>query len=107
MAKFAGSVGYVTETEINPGIWSPAEEVRKMQGDVLRAASVFQGNGKVNEDITLQNRISLVGDSYALLNFFDIRWIEYMGVKWEVTMIDVVRPRIILTLGGVWRENKA
>lgn len=103
MSKFAGSVGYVTEEEKVPGIWSAAEVVRRMQGDVLRAASVFQGAEKVNENITLQHRISLVGDHYSFEHFYEIRWIEYMGVKWEVTMLEVVRPRIIATLGGVRR----
>ena len=105
MGKFAGSVGYVIETETNPGVWSATDNVRHMQGDVLRVASTFQGNEKVNKDVTLQHRISLVGDSFAYEHFFEIRWIEYLGTKWEVTLLEVQKPRIIATLGGVYRGN--
>lgn len=103
MAKYAGSVGYVTDEETTLGVWSAAESIRQMQGDILRTASTFQGSDKVNSDIVLQHRISLVGDPFSFEHFYDIKWIEYTGIKWKVTMIEVVRPRIILTLGGVWR----
>lgn len=106
MAKYAGKVGYVTEEETSPGIWSAIETVRELSGDILRTASTFQGGEVAHKDRTLQNRISLVADAYALMNFYEIRWIEYAGAKWEVTLIDVVRPRIILTLGGIWHANK-
>lgn len=104
MAKFAGSVGYVTEQEtpLKSGVWLPTANIRRMQGDVLRTASTFQGTDKVNRDVTLQHRISLVGDAYAFEHFYEIRWVEYMGTKWEVTLMEVQRPRIIVTLGGIW-----
>lgn len=104
MAKYAGLVGYVTETEKSLGVWSATEVVRPMQGDVLRATSVFQGADNINSDITLQHRISLVGDSYLYEHFFEIRWLEYAGSKWEVTTVEVKKPRVIVTLGGIYRE---
>ena len=73
-----------------------------MKGDLLRTASVFQGTDKINENVTLQHRVSVVGDAYAFEHYFEIRWVEYQGMKWEVTMIEVVRPRILLTLGQRW-----
>lgn len=100
MAKFAGSVGYVTETETNPGVWSSTENVRSMYGDVLRSASTFNSAEKINKDVVLQHRISLIGDAHSFEHFYEIRWIEYMGIKWEVTLLEVARPRIIATLGG-------
>ena len=102
MAKFAGSVGFITEVESSPGIWTPSELVQVMYGDVLRTASTLQGSSGQNKNIVLQHRISLVGDPHAIMNFYDIRWVEYQGAKWEVTLIEVARPRIIVTLGGIW-----
>lgn len=102
MAKFAGSVGYITEVESKPGVWTPSETVRMMYGDVLRGAMVPQSTETFNKNVVLQHRISLVGDTHAFANFYDIRWLMYNGVKWEVTMIEVARPRIILTLGGIY-----
>ena len=103
MAKFAGLVGYVTQKESTAGVWLPETVERKMHGDVIRAASSFNANEKVNEDIILQQRISLVGDPYAFENFTALKYVTYLGVKWKVLSIDVTsRPRIVVTIGGVW-----
>lgn len=105
MAKFAGQVAYVIEVESNPGVWSATEVIRMMQGDVLRAASIYQRAERVNSDVTLQHRISLVGDSYLYEHFYELRWVEYAGQKWEVTMVEFTKPRVIVTLGGIWRAS--
>ena len=102
MAKFAGLVGYVTQKESPSGVWLPETVERKMHGDVIRAASSFNANEKVNEDIILQQRISLVGDQYAYANFTGLKYVTYLGVKWKVLSIEVNRPRLVVTLGGVW-----
>lgn len=102
MAKYAGNVCYVTEVESPPGVWRKEETVVRMYGDILRTASVFQGAERINKNITLQNRISLLANSIGMSNFYNIQWIEYLGTKWEVTLIDIVSPRIIVTLGGIW-----
>ncbi len=102
MAKFAGLVGYVTQKEHESGVWLPETVERKMHGDVIRAASSFNANEKVNEDVILQQRISLVGDQYAYANFTGLKYVTYLGVKWKVLSIEVNRPRLVVTLGGVW-----
>jgi hypothetical protein len=102
MAKYSGTVGYVNRAETTPGVWSDVTIPRIMRGDVLRAASVTQGAEKFHGDVTLQHRISVIGDAFAFQHFFNIKWLEYAGVKWQVTLIDIQKPRIILTLGGRW-----
>ena len=102
MAKFTGLVGYVTQTETSPGIWQSIPVERKMRGDVFRLASSVVGDGKINEDIDIQQRISLVADPFAYENFSNLKYVTYMGVKWKITGVEVQRPRLILTLGGVW-----
>ena len=102
MAKFAGLVGYVTQKESESGVWLPETVERKMRGDVIRAASSFNANEKVNEDIILQQRISLVGDPYSFANFTTLKYVTYLGVKWKVLSIEVTRPRLIVSIGGVW-----
>ena len=94
MAKFAGLVGYVTQEETAPGVWSPVEQTRMMKGDFYMESSRHQNGDKVNKDIALNHRVSLVGDAYAFANYYAIRWIEIKGVKWEVTSIEVKRPQI-------------
>ena len=104
MAKFAGLVGYVTQAETTPGVWSPIEQTRMMKGDFYMESSRHQGGDKVNKDIALNHRVSLVGDAYTFENYYAIRWIEIEGVKWEVTSIEVKRPRLIVNIGGLYHE---
>lgn len=101
MARFAGLVGYVTQEETAPGVWSSVESSKKMRGDVIRQSSSQNGD-KVNNDITLSHRVSLLGDAYAFGNYYNIKWIEVDGAKWEVTSVDVKRPRLTVSLGGLW-----
>ena len=102
MAKFSGRVGYVTQVETVPGVWSPVENDTMMRVDIIRQASNSQNDDKVNSDITLNHRVSLLGDAYSFGNYYSIRWIEIDGHRWEVSSVEIQRPRIIVTLGGIW-----
>lgn len=102
MAKFAGLVGYVTQVEIKPGVWSPVPNPKLMKGDIIRQSSNSQNGDKVNDDISLNHRVSLIGDAYAFGNYYNIKWIEIDDQKWEVSSVEVQRPRLIASLGGVY-----
>lgn len=100
MARFAGLVGYVTQEEKVPDVWSPTENPRVMKGDIIRQSSSVQNDNKVNSDISLGHRISLIGDAYAFDNYYNIKWVNIDGYKWEVISVEIQRPRIIVSLGG-------
>lgn len=105
MAKYAGLVGYVTQEETVPGVWSPVSTPIKMRGDLIRQSASSQNGDKLNEDITLGHRVSLIGDAYAFGNYYNIKWIEISGMKWEVTSVEIQRPRLILSVGGLWNDQ--
>lgn len=102
MAKFFGLVGYVSQVESVPGVWSTVDDPRLMKGDIIRQSSNNQNDDKVNSDVSFNHRISLLGDTYAFNNYFNIKWIEVAGKKLEVSGIEIQRPRIIVTLGGLY-----
>lgn len=104
MAKYSGFVGYAKSVETSKGVWTEVITDRKVRGDVIRLGNSVDSADKVNDDITLQNRISLVADPYSYDNFTEIRYITYLGSKWKVTGIEVQRPRLILSIGGIWNE---
>ena len=100
MNKWYGKVGYVETVEVEPGIWEETETVRIYYGDLVRNSSKFQTSGGVNDDRDISVEISIVADPYAERHFHSIRYVEFMGEKWEVSNAEPKRPRIILTLGG-------
>lgn len=102
MAKFSGKIGYIKSVEKKPGYWVEDAIERPYFGDITRLLSGFQSSGNVNDNITLNNTISIVADPYANENFQRMRYVEFMGTKWKITNIEVQYPRIILTIGGVY-----
>lgn len=105
MAKFAGLVCYGSQVEIAPGVWDTDEKILMMKGDRIRQNANIRESDKVNGDIALGHRVSLIGDAYAFDNYYNIKWIEIDGRKWTVSSIEIQRPRLILDIGGLWNGN--
>ena len=102
MAKFYGSVGYADTVETAPGRWEEKIVERKYSGDLIRNTSQVQAAETLNSNIKVANEISIVADPFACHNFYRMRYIEYMGTRWEISKVEVVYPRLILTFGGVY-----
>ncbi len=105
MAKFYGVIGYAETKETAPGVWREAITERSYYGDVIRNTRRWEGSEHLNDDLNINNLISIVADAYANENFFAIRYITWMGSKWKVTNVEVQRPRLILTIGGLYNEQ--
>ena len=104
MAKFYGKIGYIDSVESEPGYWEEKPVEREYYGDITRNTSRYQNGGQVNEDIVINNILSIVADPYANENFQHMRYVEWMGAKWKITNVEVQYPRLLLTLGGVYNE---
>ena len=102
MAKFYGNIGYIKTVEVEPGIWEEQVVERPYSGDLVRNSGRFQSSGGVNDDIVMSNNISIVADPYANENFQYMKYVEFMGAKWNITNVDIQYPRISLTTGGVY-----
>lgn len=102
MAKISGKIGYCESVETNPGVWEEKITERSFYGDLIRNSRRLQSADKVNDDININNEISIVADPYAMNNFHSIRYIEFMGAKWKVSTVEVQYPRLILSLGGLY-----
>nr|DAE25264.1 MAG TPA: hypothetical protein [Siphoviridae sp. ctWWc42] len=102
MARWYGTIGYAEVTETAPGVWTETIVPREYYGDLNRNIRHISSNDKVNEDISVNNELSIVSDPYAMENFYQMRYAEFMGVKWKVSSVEVRYPRLILSLGGVY-----
>ena len=105
MAKYYGKVGYAETVETRPGVWEEQITEREYYGEVLRNSKRFENSESLNDNLNIANSISIVADPFAYQNFHTIRYVEYMGTKWKVSVVDVQYPRLVLTVGGVYADS--
>lgn len=106
MAKYYGMIGFAETVETSPGIWKEQIKEYSYYGDLVRSSRRLEQSNKVNDNVNLSNDISIVADPFARENFHAMRYITYLGTKWKVTNVDVQYPRLVLSTGGIYHENK-
>ena len=102
MAKWFGKVGYVESVETKPGVWTNVVTEGEYYGDLIRNTRRLESTEYVSDDITISNELSIVSDPYAIDHFHQIRYAILSGVKWKVSNVEVLHPRLKLTLGGLY-----
>lgn len=103
MGKWYGTIGYAMSTEVSPGVWDDVITERNYFGDIVRNTSRWStSSDSTNDDLNIDNRISIVADPFAYQNFQSMKYVEYMGAKWKISKVEVSHPRLILNVGGVY-----
>ena len=102
MAKFYGVIGYAVTKMTEQGIYEEQIVETEYVGDVIRNTRRLRDGSKINDDINISNRISIIADPYAANNFHTMRYVVFMGAKWKISEVEVQYPRLILTLGGLY-----
>lgn len=103
MAKFYGPIGFALLSETAPGIWTEIyDESHSYKGDILRRRFNWENSSNQNDDLNISMGISIISDTYAIQHFPAIRYIVWDGVRYEVTAAILQRPRIELSIGGVF-----
>lgn len=102
MARFFGVVGYGEPVESAPGVWVDSIVEYPYYGDVVRSSRELRQGDSLNEDLSVQNSISIVADAYANEHFFAIRYVEWAGTFWTISSVEVQPPRLLLRLGEVY-----
>lgn len=105
MGRFYGAIGYAIQEETSPGVWQEKITTRNYSGEVIRNVSKMQGTETLNDNLNVDNRISIVADPFAYKNFSTMRYITWLGALWKINSVEVQRPRLILTIGGVYNEQ--
>lgn len=102
MAKFYGEIGYGESVDVGNGVWKDQIVEYKYYGDVVRNTRRLTEGQSVNNDISVNNSISIVADAYAREHIFAMRYIKWQGSYWVISDVEVQAPRLLLRLGGVY-----
>lgn len=102
MARFFGRIGYGESVETSPGVWVDEIVEYSYFGDIVRNARNLKEGENLNADLSVQNSISIVADQYANEHFFSIRYVEWAGILWTISSVEVQSPRLLLRLGEVY-----
>mgnify|MGYP007022355883 FL=1 len=104
MTRYHGYVGYAIDVEAYPGVWEEQISEHEYFGDVLKNRINMQQGSVVNAKITISNSISIIADPFAFEHVYAMRYVTYLGKKWSIVNVSIERPRLILTLGGLYNE---
>lgn len=103
MAKFFGVVGYAeANVEVRPDIFEDVIVEKPYFGDVVKDTRRFRDGPTIVDGISVDNSISIVADAYANERIDAMRYVMWMGVRWEIASVEHQRPRLLLRLGGVY-----
>lgn len=105
MSKFYGKVGYVRTEETRSGIYKEIVTERNYYGDITRHSYRWENTGNINDSMNITNEISLMADPFLYEHFSELRYIEFMGAKWKIASVQIERPRLTITLGGLYNEQ--
>lgn len=105
MSKFYGAIGYAETKETVPGVYEEIITERIYYGDLIKNTRKLQNSEYLNDNVTINNEISIIADPYAYSNFHSMRYVVFMGTKWKVSSVEVQYPRLILSVGDIYNEQ--
>ena len=105
MAKYYGAIGFAETTETAPDVWAETIIERNYSGEMLRTNPRLQNGQQVNDNFTVNHRVSIISDPYATSHLGSIRYVTWHGIKWKVTGADIQYPRLVLNIGDLYNEG--
>lgn len=101
--KYSGKIGFwIEDQEIRPGVYDSDIVEKSYTGDILRNSQRWGGSEYINKNVTISDKISIIGDLYLQEHLSSIKYVTWMGQKWCVSSIDINYPRITLEIGEVY-----
>jgi len=107
MARFFGIVGYGYSEETGTDIFEDVIVEIEYYGDIQKQRRRISEGESISDELTLNHSISIVADEYANNHYQAIKFVEVAGTPWTVDSVEVVSPRLLLTLGKVYNGPRA
>ena len=103
--KWYGKLGFAV-TSGKDGIWKDDIIEKQYTGELFKPRVSFQNSNNVNDNIILNNQISIIANKFAYDNYQCIKYAEVLGKLWKVNSIEIQYPRLILSIGGIWNGEQ-
>lgn len=104
MSRWFGKVGFGIEEDKGYGNYETDIVEKEYFGDLIRS---YQRNSysqiSTNDEVTLNNQLSIIADEYSLANLSAIKYAEISGNYWKVTGVEEQYPHLLLSLGGAYK----
>lgn len=107
--RWCGKIGFDVQTYDNDKRrWVSSIVEKEYKGDVIKVfnAQIVGQSDSINENPVITNKFSIIANAFANEHYSTIRYLEYMGVKLKVKNISVETPRLVLSVGGVFKNAK-
>lgn len=102
--KWCGKIGFLT-TELEDGIYSEKIVEKTFVGEMIKNRVDVQNTNNLNDDLVLNNQISILASKFVYDNYSYMKYVEVLGVKWKIRSAEIQYPRLLLSLGGVWNGD--
>lgn len=100
--KFYGNIAFRNTAETLPDVWTEEIKTKTYYGDVQKLSKRNESGEHVIDGLRINTSISVLMDPWMSDNFQNILYVEYMNSKWKVESAEILYPRIVLTLGGLY-----
>lgn len=102
MSKFWGKIGINRgPKEGDPGIFKQVIEEAEVAGEIRNLGARWQ-NHELGDTVSARHVLSIVTPEDSIVEFTEVVYVWWQGRKWSVIAIEYKRPRIELTLGGLY-----
>lgn len=107
MGRYFGKIGFVETEETSPGIWEGVITERSYSGEWRRINKNWRESSTgANDNLTISNELSVITDPYILGNLNHMKYVTWLGTKWKISRMEIVYPRMNLTIGEVYNGEE-
>lgn len=102
MSRFRGPIGITRgHHETEDGIIRQYIDEVEVYGEIRNDGASWSQHG-MNESVRAKHLLSVVTPEQSVIDFNAVVYVVWQGRKWSVTAIQYKRPRVELTLGGLY-----
>ncbi len=102
MTRFRGSIGINRgSVETSPGIFEPSIEELEVTGEMRNPSARWPAHQQ-GGSVSARHALSIVTPEDSIVDYTEVVYVIWQSQKWSVVSIQYKRPRIELTLGGLY-----